>query len=430
MPDESLDINERFKLLRKAQGEYRKANRAKRAQILDQLQAYTGLTRKSLIRRLNASCERHPRRTQRGRAYGAAVDDALRVIAEAYDHICAERLQPNLVAMAEQLARHGELVLDETLRAQLGRISVSTVRRRLATLRQDEPRLKRRQRPSNARRQAVPMRRIPWDEPEPGHLEVDLVHHSGPQTVGEYVHTLHLVDVTTGWSEAAAVLGRSYLVVRDGFCRCLARLPFTVREVHTDNGSEFFNAHLERFFTAQLSQAARSRNHPYRSNDGRFVEHRNGDLIRSHVGNERLDTAAQTRLLNAIYAKLWLYFNFFQPVLRLESKTPSEDGQRIIRRFSPARTPFERLCAVRMPGEQPGEERPLLDEITRQPLEALRQATNPRALRRELHALLQQLWQLPNATPGRTEDVWTTLFDPNINAEKGEGEPPVSLSDE
>ncbi len=417
MPSDTLDIDERFKVLRIAQQQYRQASRAERGRILDHLEALTGLHRKSLIRLLRGPCARTPRRAQRGRTYGAAVDDALRVIAETHDYICAERLQPNLVAMAEHLERHGELVLDEALRADLGRISVSTVRRHLARLRQDEPRLKRRPHPPVAR-QGVPIRRIPWDEPEPGHFEADLVHHSGPEASGEYLHTLHLVDVTTGWSEAAAVLGRSYRVVRDGFCRCLARLPFAVREVHTDNGSEFFNAHMERFFGTQLREAERSRNRPNHSNDARFVEHGNGDLIRGHVGHGRLDTAAQAVLLNAIYDKLWLYHNFFQPVLRLERKEPSEDGQRIMRRFSPARTPFERLCAATVPGE----DTPVLAEDVRQELEARRLATNPRVLRRELHALLEELWRLPNATPGCTEDVFATLYDPSI-LEEGGGSP-------
>jgi len=35
----------------------------------------------------------------------------------------------------------------------------------------------------------------------PGHFEVDLVHHSGESTAGEYGHSLQLIDVATGWSE-------------------------------------------------------------------------------------------------------------------------------------------------------------------------------------------------------------------------------------
>ncbi len=31
---------------------------------------------------------------------------------------------------------------------------------------------------------AIPMKRIPWDTAEPGHFEIDLVHHSGPSSSG------------------------------------------------------------------------------------------------------------------------------------------------------------------------------------------------------------------------------------------------------
>jgi hypothetical protein len=53
------------------------------------------------------------------------------VIAQSLDYICAERLTPNLAAMADHLAAHNELELTPALLGQLERISVSTVRRRL-----------------------------------------------------------------------------------------------------------------------------------------------------------------------------------------------------------------------------------------------------------------------------------------------------------
>lgn len=419
--NETLDIDERFKLLRIAQKEYRRAGRARRTQMLDELAPLTGLHRKSLIRALNGPCERQPRRTPRGRIYGAAVEDVIRIIAETHDYICAERLQPNLVQMADDLTRHGELALADEVRTKLGRMSPATLQRMLTRLHQDLPQLKRRRVPPPPARRGVPMRRIPWDEPRPGYLEVDLVHHSGPEARGEYVHTLHLVDVATGWCEAAAVLGRSYLVVRDGFMRCLDRLPFPVLELHTDNGSEFFNAHLERFYAEYLPKAQRSRNRPYQKNDARFVEQRNGDLIRRYLGDERLDTAAQTILLNAIYVTLSRYHNLFQPVLRLQSKTLSEDGGRIRRRYSPAQTPFARLCAAPGPAEDEAQDWGLPAPI-RERLGQLREQTNPRVLRRQLYAQLDALWRLPSATAGQTEDVYATLFDPTIR-EKGGGRP-------
>ncbi|MGD2165867.1 MAG: hypothetical protein PVH50_10105 [Anaerolineae bacterium] len=235
--EEKMTIDERWKYLRAMRKRYREAGRRVKGKLLDEMEAVTGLHRKSLIRLMNGSLTRKPRRRQRGKTYGPEVDDALRVIYESYDGICAERLTPNLVTMAEHLARHGELRVTLELLNQLGRISISTVQRRLNRIRQDQPRLPRKP-PRRGRRATrdIPMRRLAWDLPEPGYFETDLVHHCGCTAAGEYACTLQMIDVVTGWSERRIVLGRSSLVVKDAFRSILARLPFPVLELHPDNG--------------------------------------------------------------------------------------------------------------------------------------------------------------------------------------------------
>jgi hypothetical protein len=150
--------------------------------------------------------------------------------------------------------------------AQLARISRASVQRRLTRLAQDTPRLPRggpeRASRTNAVARQIPMRRIAWDEPEPGHFEVDLVHHGGHEPVGEYAHTLQWVDVATGWSERVAVLGRSQRRMEDGFRRVLARRPFAVRELHPDNGSAVLNDHLVRFWGEAITGLTLSRSRP------------------------------------------------------------------------------------------------------------------------------------------------------------------------
>ena len=215
---------------------------------------------------------RRSRRQQRGVVYGAEVQEALRVIAESTDHICAERLTPNLVWLAQQLDRHGELAASPELLAQLAAISVSTVGRVLARQQQDQPRLPRQGVQQAHRLRDIPMLRLPWQEPEPGHCEVDLVHHGGASAAGEYVYTLQLIDVATGWSERVAVLGRGHLVMEDAFRRILARLPFPVRQIHPDNGGEFFSQHVLRFWQNLVQGVRLSRSRPYHKNDNPRVE--------------------------------------------------------------------------------------------------------------------------------------------------------------
>ncbi|HSV85300.1 MAG TPA: transposase family protein, partial [Levilinea sp.] len=265
-----MTLDEVYKYLRLMKPRYLQADRAGKSVLLNEMEAVTGRHRKSLIRRLQGSVQRQPRVHERECTYKTDVDLALRRIWESYDYICAERLHPNLVNLAQQLATHGELELPATLQSQLGEIGLTTVRERLRHFRQDEPQLPRRAAAPRSRALAdIPMQRIAWDEPVPGHFEVDLVFHSGPDASGEYGHTLQMIDVYSGWSERVAILGRSYRVMEDGFRRLLQRVPFAVTHIHPDNGSEFFNDHMRTFWT-QYPHVQLSRSRPYQKNDNRF----------------------------------------------------------------------------------------------------------------------------------------------------------------
>jgi len=229
-----MTVDERRKYLKRMQGRYWAAARAGRGALLDEMGLVTGLHRRSLVRLLSPhgpGLSRQARRRQRGRTYSHVVDDALRVIWESLDYVCAARLTPVLVATAQRLAQHGELRLTPELEVDLARISRASVQRRLTRLGQDTPRLPHggpeRAHRTNAVAREIPMRRIAWDEPEPGHFEVDLVHHGGPAPVGAYAHTLQLIDVATGWSERVAVLGRSQRAMEASFGACSpgCRLP-------------------------------------------------------------------------------------------------------------------------------------------------------------------------------------------------------------
>ncbi len=411
--DETMTIDERRKYLGLVKPRYRKAGRKEKGALLDEMMAVTGLERKTLIHLMNGSLERRPRRRERGKTYGVAVDDALRVIYESLDGICADRLTPNLVWMATHLAQHGELDATPELLEQLGQISISTVERRLVHLRQDHLRLPRKKpRPRNPLLQSIPMLRLPWDIRKPGHFETDLVHHCGPTVSGEYICTLQMIDVATGWSERHAVLGRSYLVMEDAFLRILHRLPFPVLQLHPDNGSEFFNHHMIHFWGDVVPGVTLSRTRPYHKNDNPRVEQKNASLVRAFLGYDRLDSVAQTLALNALYDKMWRYYNLFQPVMHLVEKEVIQEKDlpsRVKRHYDDAATPFDRLCKTG-----------IILPHHRQQLDALRDAINPRLLRQEIYDAIDAIFALPGAVPGVTENVFLTLAQ---NHQKGDDHP-------
>ena len=399
MPNKKLDIDARYAYLDAQYDRYQTADRQGKGLLLVEMAAVTGMHLKSLTRLMNGGPpRRHPRQRQRAVTYGAAVEQLIRTIDQALDHPCRERLKPMLPYMADHLQALGLATFGATTRQQLETISVSTVGRILGRIRQDEPRLRRRAVATSVTsiQAQVPIHNIAWDEREPGHFEVDLVFHSGPSASGDFIYTLQMVDVATGWSECAALLGRSYRVIHHAFERCLARIPFPVLEVHTDNGAEFLNAHLLRFWREKYSGICLSRTRPYHSQDNRFVEQRNGGLIRALLGHERLDTAQQTLQLNRAYELLWAYFNFFQPVMRQTAKIHLEG--RTQRQHKDVRTPFQRvLASACVPPEHLAV------------LQARFQTTNPFQLHADLEASLAALFRLPRAQPDHTEDIFETL---------------------
>jgi len=223
------------------------------------------------------------------------------------------------------------------------------------------------------------MKRIPWDTSEPGHFETDLVHHGGESTLGEYGHSLQLIDVATGWSERVAILGGGQAAMEQGFRRILERLPFPIVELHPDNGSEFFNQHLVRFWKEKVTGVQLSRSRPYHKNDNRNVEQKNATLVRQYFGTLRLDTPEQVAAMNALYEQMWLYYNLFQPVMHLAEKRMGPEGvQRI---WDTAQTPYQRLLAS---GKLSAEQQTHLHTLYEQ--------TNPLRLRQDIYRGLATLW--------------------------------------
>ena len=381
MKDE-MTIDERRKYVKLMAVRYRKAKRKERSELLTEMQIVLHQHRKHLIRLLNgASLERKKRQTPRRRTYGEEVERVILKVWESLDYICAERLQPALLRTAQHLVRFGVLSLTPKVQEQLATIGVSTVERLLRRHRALTGRLPRKG-PERANQvtKGVPMGRIAWDISEPGHFETDLVHHGGSSASGEYGYTLQLIDVATGWSERVMLLGRGQQAMASAFTQVIERLPFTIKELHPDNGTEFFNQHVVRLWKEKVSGVQLSRSRPYQKNDNRNVEQKNDTLVRQYFGQLRLATAEQIAAGNALYEQMWVYYNLFQPVMHLVEKRI--EGDTVHRKWDEAQTPYQRLLAtgVLSPDQQAR-------------LQALYDQTNPLALRETIYAALARLWE-------------------------------------
>jgi len=399
MAAEMMNLKERYKYLRLMKERYQKANRRQKGELLDEMEQVTLLHRKHLIARMNGPGPyRSQRPRERSREYDDEVDQVIAIIAETLDWICAERIQPTLAETAQQLVKFNEIAVSDEVMEKLGRISISSVGRALARVRPQRkgvlPRARRGRSADNAAAALVPVSVIPWDEPEPGHFEVDLVQHGPPD--GKVAYTIQCIDVLTGWSERFAMLGNSYPAMWQAFHTFNHHCPIPVREIHSDNGPEFINHALNGYFGRELADADQTRGRKGYKNDNRFVEQKNDTLVRAYVGHLHLHTRQHVRLLNALYSDMWLYYNFFQPVLRQIERTAAlkPDGTcRITRKHDVAKTPLKRLLQATPPLG-----RALADRLTNQ-----RDLTNPRALNRKIHQQLDLIYESAAPPDGKEE---------------------------
>jgi len=358
------------------------ASRTEKGKMLDEFTQVTGLHRKAAIRLLNRPNQpRTSKRWGRPRKYGTATAEALKVVWEASDRLCSRRLQPFLPEMVKVLRQHGEQQIDAATEGRLCRMSAATIDRLLRPHR----RLGGRRgltttKPGSLLKRSIPIRTFAdWQENKPGFTEIDLVAHCGESTEGFYLNTLCAVDVASGWTECRPVWGKGQERVGGAVHKMRQRLPFPLLGLDSDNGSEFINQHLFTYCHQQGITFTRSR--AYKKNDSCHVEQKNGNVVRRLVGYDRYTSKAAYQCLERLYSNVRLYINFFQPTMKLVSKT--RHGAKVNKVYDTARTPYQRLM-----------EAGVLTEAQQQELAATYHGLNPVRLLKQINSNLEQLWQL------------------------------------
>ena len=364
-------------------GRYHGASKKGKGKMLDEFTQVTGIHRKAAIRLLNWRGQPvASKRRGRKRKYGAGVTEGLIVVWEASDRLCSRRLKPFLPEMVKVLRKHGEQQIDVAMEALLCGISPATIDRLLRPHR----RLGGRRglsttRPGSLLKSSIPVRTFAdWQENKPGFMEVDLVAHCGDSTEGFYLNTLCAVDVASGWTECLPVWGKGQQRVCSAVHRMRQRLPFALLGVDSDNGSESINHCFYTYCHQEKITFTRSR--AYKKNDSCHVEQKNGNVVRRLVGYDRYTTKAAYQCLERLYDCVRLYTNFFQPTMKLVSKT--RHGAKVNKVYDVARTPYQRLLDAGV-----------FTESKRQELATTYHYLNPVHLLKIINENLESLWGLP-----------------------------------
>ena len=128
-------------------------------------------------------------------------------------------------------------------------------------------------RPAKNLNKLIPIRvYFEWDTLEPGFFEADTVANCGMSTEGQYISTLTLTDVFSGWTENRALLNKAQRWVKEAVDDVKKKLPFQMKGLDSDNGSELKNTQLLGWCQENHVEFTRSR--PYRKNDNCYVEQR------------------------------------------------------------------------------------------------------------------------------------------------------------
>jgi hypothetical protein len=265
--------------------------------------------------------------------------------------------------------------------ALLLRIRSATIDRLLTPARKGlVPKGKSTTKPGTLLKHKIPIRTFAdWNEGKPGFLEIDLVAHCGDSTRGEYINTLDMTDVATGWTICAAFMGRSEAFCVKAIEEVKPFFPFTILGIDSDNGSEFINAHLRRY--CERNSITFTRGRPNRKNDSCYVEQKNWDVVRKMIGYARFETYEQLDIIKRIHNLLALYQNYFQPSQKLISKT--RIGAKVKKRYDTAQTPCQRLLSR--------------SDLPRQTKETLRRTCrdlNPVQILRSIQGLISELYRL------------------------------------
>ena len=373
--------NEYLKVLRER---YLEAiTRKEKSWILDEYCANTGQVRKYVIRKIQPGVDLKPKqRKKRKEIYDGQVRAALARIWEIFDYPCGQRLKPLFALELDRLRRLGELKASDEVTEKLNRISSATIDRKLKHQRGllHLSRSRARSKHGSLLKQKIPIRLTEWDTSQLGYVEADMVVHCGSSTLGEYVNTLSTTEISSGWWEGEAIMGKSQEHSFWALKQIRKRTPFAWRGLDSDNGSEFINQILYKYCHKERIEFTRSR--PNRKNDNAYIEQKNWTHVRKVLGYLRYDTLEELMIINDLYHhELRLYKNFFQPVMKLQSK--ERIGGRVKRKYDVPRTPYQRL----MESEQ-------IPEEAKEELQRIYLSLNPAELKREIDAKLEELYKI------------------------------------
>ena len=361
-------------------GAYLAASKAEKGTLLDAVCAVTKAHRKAAIRRFRSLQMKDggiPDRRGRVPLYTKAVDAGLKEIWGIAHQICAERLHPCIPEYVVVLKRDHLWHHTPETTTLLRQMSLASMKRRLGKFEKLHGRRGCATTKPSHLKEIIPIRRGPWQNPDPGFGEVDTVAHCGSTLGGDYAYTVQYTDVATIWTCLSAQWNKGDAATVESMNRIASRIPFPMKGIDPDSGSEFINWNLKRWCDARGVSMTRTR--PYMKNDHARIEQKNYTNVREFVGFVRIDNYVAVTMMNELYGVLEDYINFFLPSMKCTAKTRL--GSKYKRVYDTAQTAHQRVLT-----------HPLIPDEVKQKLQTRYATLNPKLLQQKSDRLIRKLY--------------------------------------
>jgi hypothetical protein len=322
---------------------YRHAGRKYKKIILDEFCEVCGHHRKHAIRLLNQDGRRKRKKPGRPSRYGPEEIQVLEEIWLKADRPCSSRLVGVIpVWLPHYEKRYGDL--EASTRQKVLNAKPRTLDRVLRSVRKKHgSRGLCGTRSGSYLKNSIPIKISHGDVDEPGYMQADTVAHCGDSLEGDFAWSLTFTDIKTGWTENGAVWNKGEYGVHQLLKRMEAHLPFSIKGFHSDNGGEFINYHLERYYRHRKNPVEMTRGRPGQKNDCPHVEQKNYTHVRCLLGYQRIEDESLVKTMNQLYEAANLLNNFFGANRRLTFK--ERRGSKYYKKYDDAATPCDRLLA-------------------------------------------------------------------------------------
>ncbi len=333
---------------------YACANREKRKQLLDEVCATIGYTRKYANRLLtgNRVFREHK---GRGRKYGDAVVETLKCVWREAGCPCLPYFKVEIERWVEEYATQVAHIRPD-IKSFLLEMSDRTMSRYLAGEKRIKPGWSKCNKRSgrgirNEVKEATPCasgETIMACKVPPGDVQIDTFALGGGDPADNFFWILDGVDRKTQWSNLCPTWNRGQHNTLEALKHIESKMPFTILSLHPDNGSEILNNHIAAYLGRKTKSPFLWRSRPRHSNDNAHVEEKNRSSGRQLFGEIRLDCFDLRDELVKLCDDWSDFKNFFCPCKMLIGKEKRIDGKGYRCKYDKPKTPYQRVLDEHM----------------------------------------------------------------------------------